>query len=76
MTRFRLVEFRIDELVKEFEAISGLIHACHHLLTVLPPDDPDAIATLGDLRRLRVKREDVKAELMRLKSASVSCATH
>jgi hypothetical protein len=40
------------------------------LLIVLPPDDPDAIATLADLRCLRAEREDVKAELMRLSEAS------
>lgn len=70
MTRVRWADIRIDELTKEFDALSALIGTCHRLLTVLPPDDPDAIATLADLRCLRVKREEVKAELLRLSEAS------
>ena len=69
MTR-RWADLKIDELAKEFHTLSGLISACYRLLTVLPPDDPDAIATLADLRRLRTKRDDIQAELMRLGEAS------
>ena len=70
MTRVRWAGLKIDELAKEFHTLSGLISACYRLLTVLPPNDPDAIATLADLRRLRAKRDEVQAELMRLGEAS------
>ena len=62
-------DLKIDELAKEFDSLSGLISTCYRLLTVIPPDDPDAIATLANLRRLRVKRDDIQAELMRLGEA-------
>jgi hypothetical protein len=47
MTRDRWADLKTDELAKEFQTLSGLINTCYRLLTVLPPDDPDAIATLS-----------------------------
>ena len=79
MTRPRWADIRLDELTKEFDAISRGINLCHHLLTILSPEDPDAIATLADLRRLRAKRDEISAELLRLSEAAqqpVRHATH
>ena len=78
MTRPRWADIRLDELTKEFDAITRTIGVCNQLLTIIPHGDPDAIATVEDLRRLRAKRDEIKAELLRLEAAqqSVSCATH